>query len=253
LVIKTSDQADNRRSFITLSEKTKTILDDAEPALLAIKGVLERDAFNIDSCLLSSFSQYEKKILSVSLKKETLLAMKNNTKTFDICTWDERYAADFKRLNMNWLEQCFPHEIQGKDRALLSHPQSEILAKGGYIWFALSITRKADSDAAGVNVVGTCALIPQSSLKEENSYEIIKLAVDPRHKKQGVGMRLMLACIEQARAKNASRITLETNRALKPALALYQRLGFTEKKPTQGYSVARADVYMELLLPQDVY
>ncbi len=76
LVIKTLDESDNRRSFIRLSDKAKTILNAAEPALLAMKNVLEQKAFNIDSRLLSSFSQYEAELLNSSLKKETLAAMK---------------------------------------------------------------------------------------------------------------------------------------------------------------------------------
>ncbi len=47
---------------------------------------------------------------------------------------------------MDWLEQYFPSDIQDKDRMMLSHPQSEILAKGGYIWFAISITPSDGED-----------------------------------------------------------------------------------------------------------
>ncbi|TBR41805.1 GNAT family N-acetyltransferase [Marinomonas agarivorans] len=237
LVVKVLDESDQRRSLIHLSDKALQELNKAAPAWSAMQAVLEEEAFRIDSRFLDSFAQFEQRLLSFSFKAETLSAMERQQAPLEIVPWEETYRNAFKTLNMAWLESIFPNEIYEKDRLVLSHPQSEILAKGGYIWFAKQ---------AG-EVIGTCALVPTQS---ENAYEIIKLAVSEKYQGRGIGMRLMLKCIEQARIKGAQKITLETNKNLKPALHLYQRLGFSEQKPANGYSVSRADLYMELYFPE---
>lgn len=249
LITKTSDKSDNRRSFLCLSDKGMNVFTKLEPVLAAMKNVLEQEAYNIDSRLLQAFDQYESRLLSMSLKDEALQRIYKEQPAVEISPWDECYAADFKRLNQQWLEEFFPQGIEEKDLTFLSHPQSEVLAQGGYIWFAVLNYGNTVNKAA--KVVGTCALIPAKSRESSHKkiYEVVKLAVDPAYQGQGIGMRLMLACIEKARAKKAHRLTLESNRKLKAALALYQRLGFAEKQPADGYSVARADIYMELTFP----
>jgi ribosomal protein S18 acetylase RimI-like enzyme len=63
----------------------------------------------------------------------------------------------------------------------------------------------------------------------------------------GLGRRLMEAAVDFARERRATRLYLETNSSLAPALALYRAYGFEdlpdEHRPKTDY--ARADVFMQ--------
>ncbi|MGB0944864.1 MAG: MarR family winged helix-turn-helix transcriptional regulator, partial [Marinomonas sp.] len=163
-VIKKLDQDDNRRLFISLSEKGVNEMKNVAPILDAIKSVMEREAGLIDSRFLHSFEEYESKLLTHGLQKWVNEFVENNEKSIVIKAWDASYKEEFKALNMSWLRTYFPNQIQEDDSIILDNPQSEILAKGGYIWVA-TLEGKC---------VGVCALVPD----DNRSYRVIKLAVE---------------------------------------------------------------------------
>ena len=137
----------------------------------------------------------------------------------------------FHDINIGWIERYFV--VEKKDRDTLEHPRENILEKGGAILMAV------DGDPA----IGCVALIPMSG----GGFELAKMGVAPEAQGRGVGRKLIAAAIAHARQLGASRLYLETNSALKPALKLYADAGF---KPVQGppSPYARADVQLELLL-----
>ncbi|KJZ12441.1 hypothetical protein TW85_15070 [Marinomonas sp. S3726] len=235
-VIKSLDKDDNRRLFISLSEKGVNEMIKVEPILEAIKYVMEKEAHDIDSQLLHSFGLYESSLLNNGLQTGVNHHIESKQLTVEIQPWDVSYKDEFKQLNMHWLETYFADQIEEEDKLILNNPQSEVLAKGGYIWIAL----------LGDQCVGVCALLPDAV----NSYKVIKLAVNDAYQGQGIGLKLMLKCIEQSRLKGARLLSLETASKLVPALTLYERLGFEIVTPTNGYSVERSDVYMELKFPE---
>lgn len=102
--------------------------------------------------------------------------------------------------------------------------------------------------------MGCCALYKLSSEGEGEealpTMELIKLGVEPSRQGRGYGRRLIQHAIDEARAMGVRRLYLESNRALVPALRLYESMGFThlplERIPQSDY--ARADVFMELYL-----
>ena len=77
-----------------------------------------------------------------------------------IIAFEPRFAADFKRLNVEWLEMYF--NVEPFDEVVLSDPQGQILASGGYIFLAQE----------GDEIVGTCALVNAGS----GRFEIAKMA-----------------------------------------------------------------------------
>jgi len=52
------------------------------------------------------------------------------------------------------------------------------------------------------------------------------MGVHPNYRGQGLGRRLLTACIEKAWAKGLTRIELEAREDNEPAIALYEKLGF---------------------------
>jgi ribosomal protein S18 acetylase RimI-like enzyme len=66
----------------------------------------------------------------------------------------------------------------------------------------------------------------------------------------GLGRKLMQACIDEGVRVGATRLYLETNSGLAPALALYRAMGFRDLAPV-ATEYARADVFMEKRLPPE--
>ena len=141
---------------------------------------------------------------------------------------------DFRRLNEEWIVRYFV--MEAKDLESLMDPRHKILDGGGRILLAVR-----DGQA-----IGCCALMAIG----EGEFEVAKMAVTEPAQGLGVGRRLLAAVIEQGRAMGATRLYLETNHVLTPAIHLYESLGFRHIPPERVVPspYARADVYMELIL-----
>ncbi|MEQ9466058.1 MAG: GNAT family N-acetyltransferase [Ekhidna sp.] len=149
----------------------------------------------------------------------------------EIVNYQPDHAQAFKELNEAWINQYF--EMEDSDRKMLGDPQGYILDKGGAILIATMDGKP----------VGTCALIK----KEEGVFELAKMAVSPEAQGQKIGWKMGVATLEKAREMRASKVYLETNSVLTPAINLYKKLGF---KDTEGYCspYARCNVQMEITL-----
>jgi ribosomal protein S18 acetylase RimI-like enzyme len=151
------------------------------------------------------------------------------TERIDIVGYDDGFAPDFRRLNLEWLEG---HGLlEPADLKYLDDPRGAILARGGQILMAV----------AGEAAVGTCAVLPLGSVAE-----LVKLAVTPAAQGRGVGRRLAVAAIDYARAAGASTVVLVSNSRLTSAVRLYESLGFRHAPLPADTGYATADVYMEL-------
>jgi putative acetyltransferase len=143
--------------------------------------------------------------------------------------FDQRYAKDFKDINLEWIEKYFA--VEEHDLGQLSNPQEYIIDKGGEVLFAVCNDK----------VAGVCALIKTGDAE----FELAKMGVSPDFRGQQIGYKLGLYTIKTARLLGAKRIWLESNRRLVPALTLYKKLGFYEI-PLTYTPYARADIRMEL-------
>ena len=164
------------------------------------------------------------------LQNQAFLQKTKNMQNIKIIPFSPEYQADFKRLNIEWIEKYFvvePHDIEQLD-----FPQDFILKNGGEILFAML-------DEEVVGTVGMAYL-------NESSFELAKMAVSPKHHGLGIGLLLGEAALDFARKKGAKRVWLESNRSLTPAITMYQKLGFQEVAflPTP-YS--RSNIQMECL------
>ena len=143
-------------------------------------------------------------------------------------------AAAFKALNEAWITRHFA--LEPSDRRVLDNPESEVLAKGGLILMGIE-------DGAAVGCVAMLAMA-------DGGFEVAKMAVDEARRGEGLGAAMMAACIARARMLRASRLYLESNLDLKPAISLYERFGFRhlapEERPPSPY--ARVSAWMELRL-----
>ena len=146
-----------------------------------------------------------------------------------IINFEAQYAEDFLILNLEWLEKYY--HVENYDREVLSKPDKYILSKGGHILFALIEDK----------VVGTLALIN----RQEDGYELSKMAVTESFQGQKIGKKLIYAGISKAIELGTHRLFLDSNTKLKPALNLYRRVGFKEI-PVGDSPYDRCDIRMEI-------
>lgn len=144
--------------------------------------------------------------------------------------------AAFRKLNEEWIVHYFA--LEPKDEQALADPRRNILDKGGRVFFAV----------CNGQIVGCCALVARG----EHEFEVAKMAVTESVRGAGIGRRLLAKTIAEARASGATRLYLETNSMLAPAIRLYESMGFRHIPPERivPSAYARADVYMELFLEQ---
>lgn len=143
-------------------------------------------------------------------------------------------ADAFRLLNEEWITRWFA--LEPKDRETLGDPQGTIVARGGSVLMARINSRP----------VGCVALIPMG----DSIFELSKMAVEPELRGLGLGRRLILYAIEQARSMGAQRLFLGSSTKLVNAIHLYESIGFRhvlpETLPPMKYK--RADVFMDMPL-----
>ena len=122
------------------------------------------------------------------------------------------------------------------DKKMLFNPEEEIILKGGHVLFA----------RLGKEIVGTTAVLK----RDENTYEIAKMAVTGKAQGMQVGRKLTEEAVAMAREKGAKRVVLRTDNRLRAALNLYRTLGFKvtqAKLPANGkYERERFGIQMKL-------
>ena len=146
----------------------------------------------------------------------------------EIVEFEPAHAEAFRTLNEAWISRYFT--LEPKDRQVLGDPQGQIVAKGGRVFMALQ---------DGV-AVGCVALLKMA----DGGFEVAKMTVAEGLRGSGLGRLLMQRCIDAGAELGATRLYLETNSSLGPALGLYRAMGFMDLTPAQT-DYARADVFME--------
>lgn len=139
----------------------------------------------------------------------------------------------FKSLNEEWISHYFV--MEEIDYQVLDFPETYILARGGAIFVAL----------LNGEPLGVCALIKMQDAPFD--FELAKMAVSPLARRKNIGQQLVEHAIQYSKLVGAKSIFLETNSKLEPAIALYEKLGFTSI-PFIDSPYSRVDIQMCLRL-----
>ena len=145
-----------------------------------------------------------------------------------IVPFQPNLADYFKELNLAWVRKYF--FVEPLDEEMLSHPQENIINKGGQIFFA----------QLNKEVVGTFALLKV----QESVFELSKMAVVEKMQGKKIGNQLLEFAIDQAKQLGAQKLILFSNTKLSPAIHLYKKYGFTEV-PIGASEYKRSDIKME--------
>ncbi len=150
---------------------------------------------------------------------------------FSIISFEPKYAADFIRINLEWLDK---YELtEAADIFMLENYQSEILDTGGAIFLV----------KAGDAIVGSAALINEGN----GLFELAKMAVTVQFQGRGISNMLIEKCLEKALELRAKKVYLVSNSRLTTAIGLYKKYGFINVPVTNNH-YANADVMMERVL-----
>ena len=149
----------------------------------------------------------------------------------EIIEYKNAYKQDFIDLNIDWIKRFFvPEEA---DYEVLNQIES-LLDSGSMIYFALEDN----------HVLATCMAMPLG----DDVWEICKLAATGQSTGKGAGSAVFKASMDYAIEHGAKKLTLISNRILKPALHIYQKYGFKEVPLNKDYwGFERADIEFEYI------
>jgi putative acetyltransferase len=149
----------------------------------------------------------------------------------ELIFFEDRYADDFKQLNMEWLRKY--NLTEAHDVEILNDPQGTIIRPGGCIFLA-----REDETIAG------CAGLMKVN---DDEYELVKMTVAEAFRGTGLSKQLLTRCLQEAKKMNAKKVSLLSNHQLETALRLYKQFGFKDI-PVGVSPFELADVKMELEL-----
>lgn len=223
---------DKRRSSVQLSEKGKEtaarIAIQSADVEAAIANMINKANYN----LWEAINEWEQLLDEKSLYKRVTEQKKiRESKDVQVVEYNSSYQKAFKQLNKEWISAYF--EMEESDYKALDNPQGYILDKGGKIFVALYNNEP----------VGVCALIKMDN--PDYDFEMAKMAVSPKAQGKSIGWLLGNAVISAAKEAGASKIYLESNTILKPAINLYYKLGF-KKVTGLATPYKRCNIQMEL-------
>jgi len=234
LVTEQKDANDGRKNIILLTKKgvdltvkIKAQYDDVERA---IEKMLKHTKHNI----WLAIQEFEYLLNEQPLQSRVLEEKKiRESSTIQILNYHKGHHSAFRELNEQWITQYF--KLEDADRKALDNPEEYILNNGGKILVAVQNN----------SVLGVCALLKMSDKKYD--FELAKMAVSEKARGKGIGGLLGKSIIEQAKKLDASYIYLESNTILKPAISLYEKLGF-RKITGHDTPYERCNIQMEFKL-----
>jgi [ribosomal protein S18]-alanine N-acetyltransferase len=81
------------------------------------------------------------------------------------------------------------------------------------------------------------------SLLQGSDAEIVSIAVDPRHRRQGIGRALMMHTFAKLKGLGIQRVTLTVRPRNRPAIRLYSALGFRSVRRMSHYYADGSDAF----------
>lgn len=234
LVKEKKDKSDGRRNMVELSAKGKTIAEKITDQYTDLSAAIEGITRQTKHDLWKAIEEWEFLLSEKSLFKRVEDEKKiRESRNVRIVPYDSHYREVFKVLNEEWIRNYF--EMEEADHKALDNPEEYILQNGGHIFVAIYKDEP----------VGVCALLKLND--GHYDFELAKMAVNPKVQGKNIGFLLGQAAVNKAKESGAATVYLESNTILKPAIGLYQKLGF---RKIAGHSTPykRCNIQMELSL-----
>lgn len=227
--------SDKRRNVVGLTEKGTALAEQMMSVQctdidIAIDGIIAEATHNLWEAIEEWEFLLEQKSLLKRVQEQKKL---RESKDVQIVEYEQKYQSAFKALNKEWISTYF--EMEEADYKALDNPEEYILNKGGKIFVALYNDEP----------LGVCAIMKMDDPNYD--FELAKMAVSPKAQGKSIGWLLGQAIIKSAKELGASKLYLESNTILKPAISLYYKLGF-QKITGHPTPYKRCNIQMELNL-----
>jgi DNA-binding MarR family transcriptional regulator/predicted N-acetyltransferase YhbS len=211
LIESVRDTKDKRRRLLRLSGKGQRIVDALVPVWKDVRSVAGNLIESSEPNLLTAIESIEQQLDRKEMYPRIHERLKPRLlEAIEILEYKPAYKRYFRSLNHEWLRKHF--RVEPADESVLADPQGQIINNGGTILFARLQGK----------IVGTAALIRH----DNNIFELAKMAVTESAQRRLVGTKLTMEIIGRAETAGARRLYLETHQKLKPALQLYENMGF---------------------------
>jgi len=225
---------DKRTTLVALNEKGEELAIKSKVQLLDVEAAIDTLIAEARYNLWEAIAEWEFLLKEKPLLRRVIDERKRReSNEIRIVAYEPKYQSAFKSLNEEWISSFF--EMEAADYKALDNPKEYILDNGGKIFVALYKDEP----------LGVCALIKMND--EEYDYELAKMAVSPKAQGKNMGFLLGSAVVKAAKEMGARKLYLESNTLLKPAINLYQKLGF-KKIIGRHTPYTRCNIQMELLL-----
>ena len=229
--VKTTDK---RKNVIVLTEQGLLVFNKLKLQCVDVEAAVEDLIGESNHNLWAALEEWEFLLGQKSLFKRVNEQKKlRESRGVQIVEYNDGYQSVFRALNEEWISSYF--KMEEADYKALDNPKEYILDRGGKIFVALYENEP----------VGVCALIKMDD--PDYDFELAKMAVSNKCQGKNIGWLLGQAVTNAAKELGASKIYLESNTILKPAINLYQKLGFSKVvgRPTP---YERCNIQMELQL-----
>ncbi|MBO9730213.1 MAG: GNAT family N-acetyltransferase [Chitinophaga sp.] len=234
LVVEKKDKTDGRRNMVRLTKKGTDINVKLADQLIDVGNAIEAISAQTAHDLWKAIEEWEYLLEQRSLLDRVKEQQKKREAArVQIVDYRPEYKTAFRELNVEWISKYF--KMEEMDYKSLDNPDGYILKKGGHIFVALYNNEP----------VGVCALVKMDD--PDYDYEMAKMAVSPKAQGKSIGWLLGQAIVQKAIELGARNIYLESNTILKPAISLYEKLGF-KKVGGRPTPYERANIQMELPL-----
>ncbi len=232
-LIETGKQkSDGRVNVVKLTDAGQKLIPNIENQMQDVLTAVDELLKQTQNDLWKAIEEVEFLLDEKSLYERVIEHRKQReSQTVQIIDYKEEFHEDFKRINYEWIEKYF--RLEKADHESLDQPNEKILQPGGAILLA-----KYEDE-----IVGSIALLK----KNNETFELVKMAVTPKAQGKNIGWLLGNAALERAKFLGAKKVFLESNTKLKPAINLYNKLGFTRVVgPPSPYE--RCNIQMEQIL-----
>ncbi|MBC9930025.1 bifunctional helix-turn-helix transcriptional regulator/GNAT family N-acetyltransferase [Chitinophaga qingshengii] len=228
------DKTDGRKTLVGLSPKGMEVNEKIAAQYQDVNNAIEELSAQTKNDLWKAMEEWEFLLEQKSLLRRVQEQRKLRESSYvKVVPYEAAYRKAFHDLNEAWISTYF--KMEPSDYKALDDPEGHILQKGGHIFVALYKDEP----------VGVVALVPMDD--PDYDYELAKMAVSPLAQGKSIGWLLGTALIAKARELGASKIYLESNTILKPAISLYHKMGF-RKVAARVSPYERANIQMELVL-----
>lgn len=237
-VVVSADKQDARKRLFCLTKEARECEYALKPIWNAVRESAESLIGELEGPLLEQLAHLEARLRHTSfydrVSQRIQPPAERSAPMITVLEYTPSYRPYFELFNREWLEEFFV--VEPYDQQVFDNPEKYILNEGGAIYFA-----QYEGD-----IVGTVALIP----REEGVIELSKMGVTRKLQGLGIGKVLARHAIKQARLTGAHTLMLDSNRALKPAIALYHKLGFVEIPTDPNSPYERANIRMAMALTE---